>query len=98
MYAGLDLRLGSHTGQGTRYGPKSVLVSDRRRTIDVSRKTHGVQFKVVRRQINYFLKLTQPSLISCYRRRSTRPRGHFNEIDGQQVNGQKLGASQRNRL
>jgi hypothetical protein len=36
MYAGLDLRLGSHIGQGTRDDPKSVLISDRRRTIDVS--------------------------------------------------------------
>jgi hypothetical protein len=43
--------------------------------------------------------LTQPVFDSCYRRRwSTRPRGHFNEIDGQQVNGRKLGASQQNRL
>jgi hypothetical protein len=88
MYAGLDLRLGSHTGQGTRRGPKS------------SRKTHGVQSKKqrLRRRINYFLKLTQPSSIFAIRRRSTRPRGHFNEIDGQPVNGQKISASQRNRL
>ena len=41
MYAGLlpDLGLGSHAGQGTRHGPKSVLVSDRRRTIDISQNT-----------------------------------------------------------
>ena len=32
----LDLGLGSHAGQDTRDGPKSLLVSDRRRTIDVS--------------------------------------------------------------
>jgi hypothetical protein len=38
MHAGFDLRLGSHTGQGTRYGPKSVLISERRRTIAVSPK------------------------------------------------------------
>jgi hypothetical protein len=38
MHAGLDLDLGlgSHAGQGTRHGPKSVLVSDRRRTSGVS--------------------------------------------------------------
>jgi hypothetical protein len=38
MHAGLnlDLGLGSHAGQDTRHGPKSVLVSGRRRTIDVS--------------------------------------------------------------
>jgi hypothetical protein len=39
MHAGLDLRLGSHTAQGTRYGPKSVLISGRRRTIDVTENT-----------------------------------------------------------
>jgi hypothetical protein len=41
MHAGLDLDLGlgSHACQGTRHGPKSVLVSDRRRTIDVSQNT-----------------------------------------------------------
>jgi hypothetical protein len=46
MYAslGLDLGLGSHAGQGTRHGPKSVLISARRRAIDVSQNT-GLQFK-----------------------------------------------------
>ena len=41
MYAslGLDLGLGSHAGQSTRHCPKSVLISDRRRTIDVSQNT-----------------------------------------------------------
>jgi hypothetical protein len=41
MHAGLDLDLGlgSHASQGTRYGPTSVLVSDRRRTIDVAQNT-----------------------------------------------------------
>jgi hypothetical protein len=38
MYAslGLDLGVGSHAGQSTRHGPKSVLISDRRGAIDVS--------------------------------------------------------------
>jgi hypothetical protein len=41
MYAGLglDLGLGSHAGQDTRHGPKSVLISDQRRAIDVSQNT-----------------------------------------------------------
>ena len=41
MYASLDLDLGlgSHAGQGTRHGPKSLLISDRRRAIDVSQNT-----------------------------------------------------------
>jgi hypothetical protein len=41
MYAslGLDLGVGSHAGQGTRDCPKSVLISDRRRAIDVSQNT-----------------------------------------------------------
>jgi hypothetical protein len=43
MYAGLllDLGVGSHAGQGTRHGPKSVLISDRRRAVDVSQNTWG---------------------------------------------------------
>jgi hypothetical protein len=46
MHADLDLGLGlgSHTGQGTRHGPKSLLISDRRRAIAL-RKTHGLQCK-----------------------------------------------------
>ena len=41
MYASLDLDLGlgSHAGQGTRHGPKSVLISARRGAIDVSQNT-----------------------------------------------------------
>jgi hypothetical protein len=43
MYAGLllDLGVGSHAGQGTRHGPKSVLISDQRRAIDVWQNTWG---------------------------------------------------------
>ena len=50
MYAGLglDLGLGSHAGQDTRHGPKSVLISDRRRTIDVSQNTwRAIQSNIV---------------------------------------------------
>jgi hypothetical protein len=48
MYAGLDLGLGSHVRQGTRHGPKSVLVTDRRRTIDVSQDTwRAIQSDIV---------------------------------------------------
>jgi hypothetical protein len=50
MHAGLDLDLGlgSHAGHGTRDGPKSVLVSDRRRTIDVSQNTwRAIQSNIV---------------------------------------------------
>jgi hypothetical protein len=62
MHAGLDLRLGSHTAQGTRYGPKSVLISGRRRTIDVTENTwRAIQTDSMRQPINYFLKLTWPS-------------------------------------
>jgi hypothetical protein len=41
MYAGLllDLGVGSHAGQGTRHGPKSVVISDRRRAVGVSQNT-----------------------------------------------------------
>jgi hypothetical protein len=41
MYAslGLDLGLGSHAGQGTRHGPKWVLISARRGAIGVSQNT-----------------------------------------------------------
>jgi hypothetical protein len=37
MHAGLDLGfgLGSHAGQGTRFGRNSVLISHQRQTIDV---------------------------------------------------------------
>ena len=46
MYADLELGLGlgSHAGQGTRYGPKSLLFSERRRAI-AFRKTLGLQCK-----------------------------------------------------
>jgi hypothetical protein len=46
MYASLslDLGLGSHAGQGTRHGPKSVLISARRRAIGGSQNT-GLKFK-----------------------------------------------------
>jgi hypothetical protein len=50
MHAGLDLGLGlgSHAGQDTRDGPKSLLVSDRRRTIDVSQNTwRAIQSNIV---------------------------------------------------
>ena len=50
MYAGLDfdLGLGSHAGQGTRRGPESVLLSDRRRTIEVSQNVWpAIQSNVV---------------------------------------------------
>jgi hypothetical protein len=106
MYAslGLDLGVGSHAGQGTRHCPKSVLISDRRRAIDVSQNTwratpHGVQHKATsfEPRINYFLKLTQPSSILATTA-GRHERGHFNETDGQQVNGRKISASQRNRL
>ena len=35
----LGLGLGSHAGQGTRYGPKSLLFSERRQAIGVSQNT-----------------------------------------------------------
>jgi hypothetical protein len=50
MHAGLDLGLGlgSHAGQDTRDGPKSLPVSDRRRTIDVSQNAwRAIQSKIV---------------------------------------------------
>jgi hypothetical protein len=41
MHADLDLGLGlgSHAGQGTRHRSKSLLISDRRRAIDISQNT-----------------------------------------------------------
>jgi hypothetical protein len=67
MYAGLllDLGVGSHTGQGTRHGPKSVLISDRRRAVDVSQNTwRATQSNAVyARRVYYFPKLTHPSSI-----------------------------------
>src|ERR1700722_268232 len=100
MYAGLglDLGLGSHAGQDTRHGPKSVLISDQRRAIDVSQKHMACNTKQRRlsRRINYFLKLTQPSSILAITA-GRYERGHFTETDGPQANGQKMSASQRNR-
>jgi hypothetical protein len=43
------------------------------------------------RRINYFLKLTQRSSILAITA-GRHDRGHFNETDGQQVNGQKVSA------
>jgi hypothetical protein len=51
MYAGLDLRLGSHIGQGTRDGPK------------LAHMACNSKQRLKRQRINYFLKLTQPSWI-----------------------------------
>ena len=53
---GLDLGVGSHAGQGTRDGSKSVLIF--RSTANNRRLA-----KHLRQRINYFLKLTQPSSI-----------------------------------
>jgi hypothetical protein len=67
MYAGPrpGLGLGSHAGQGTRHGPKSVLVSDRTANNPRSAKHMACNSKQRRlgQRINYFLKLTQPSSI-----------------------------------
>jgi hypothetical protein len=55
MYAslGLDLGVGSHAGQSTRHCPKSVLISDRRRAIEVSQKA----WRATQSNIVYFGEL-----------------------------------------
>jgi len=65
MYAGLHLGLGSHAGQGTRYGPKSVVVfagfqmmannQTRRNHIACNSKSDRLHKRIV-----YIVKLTQP--------------------------------------
>jgi hypothetical protein len=59
MHADLELGLGlgSHAGQGTRYGRESVLIFESTARQSTSCRTDGVQFKVtafVRRELVIF--------------------------------------------
>jgi hypothetical protein len=57
--------------------------------------THAVPFKVVSfaPANSLFCETNSAAFDSRYRRRSNRPRRHFNEIEGQRVNGQTIDVS-----